>query len=202
MPDPAPGHERPNGSGAKVIHMAPRAYAPMARMFHWITVAFVFTLAPVGLYMSYRGNTLNLWDGTTDALYSTHKMVGFLLLLIILARLAYRLQHGAPPDEPTLEPWQRIASHATHWSLYGLLILVPLMGWIGVSLYGARGIFGLVELPALWSKNEEASHTAFFLHAWLGRLMFLLIAIHIAAALYHHFVRKDSVLRRMLPQRE
>ena len=201
MPEPARKPERLNGSGAKVIQMAPRIYAPMAQVLHWVTVGFVLLLAPVGLYMSYRGNTLKLWDGTTDALYSTHKMLGFTLLLIVLARLTYRLQNGAPPDEPTLEPWQRAASHLTHWSLYGLLILVPLMGWIAVSLYGAREIFGLVELPALWSKNEEASHTAFLLHAWLGRLMGLLIAIHIAAALYHHFVRKDSVLRRMLPKK-
>ena len=201
MPDPTPKPERLNGSGAKVIHMAPRTYAPMAQLFHWVTVAFVLVLAPVGLYMNYRGNDLNIWDGTTDALYSVHKLFGFTLLLIVLARLTYRLQNGAPPDEPTLEPWQRTASHLTHWSLYGLLILVPLMGWIAVSLYGARGIFGLVELPALWSKNEEASKTAFLLHAWLGRLMGLLIVIHISAALYHHFVRKDNVLRRMLPKK-
>jgi cytochrome b561 len=199
MPDPDKKPERLNGSGARVIHLAPRTYSPMAQLFHWVTVGFVFTLIPVGMYMSYRGNELNVWDGLTNGLYSAHKLGGFLLLLIIIGRLIYRYQNPPPADEPTLEPWQRTASHLTHWSLYGLLILVPLMGWIGVSLYGARSIFGLFELPALWTVNQEASKTAFLLHDILGKVMGALIVIHIGAAAFHHFVRKDNVLRRMLP---
>jgi cytochrome b561 len=201
MPDPGKQTNRPNGSGAKVVHMAPRAYAPVARMFHWITVGIVFVMFPVGLYMTYRGNTLNIWDGTTNTLYAGHKLFGFILLWLIVGRLVYRLQNGAPPDEPTLEPWQRGLSHITHWSMYGLLILVPLMGWIGISLYGARDIFGLFSLPALWTKNPDAATTAFWLHEWLGRLLALLIVTHVGAALFHHFVRKDGVLRRMLPKK-
>ncbi len=198
MPDPA---KKLNGQGSKVVHMAPRVYSPMARMFHWITAAAVFMMAPVGLYMSYRGNTLNIWDGLTNTLYAGHKLTGLLVLALVIARLTYRLQNGAPPDEPTLEPWQRMASHITHWSLYGLLILVPLMGWIGVSLYGARDIFGLFSIPALWTVNQEASKTAFFLHDVFGKLMGLLLLAHIGAALFHHFIRKDGVLRRMLPKK-
>jgi cytochrome b561 len=201
MPDPEKKPKSLNGSGSKVIHMAPRVYAPMARMFHWITVGFILFLVPLGLYMTYRGNTLNVWDATTNNLYSAHKLLGFTLLWIVLARLVYRRKNGAPPDEPTLEPWQRLASHATHWSLYGLLILVPLMGWIGVSLYPAREIFGLFSLPALWTPNQDAAHTAFLLHEWLGKLLALLVVVHVGAALFHHFIRKDNVLRRMLPKK-
>ena len=190
-----------NGQGSKVIHMAPRVYSPTARMFHWITAAAIFVMAPVGLYMSYRGNTLNIWDGLTNTLYAGHKLTGLLVLALVIARLTYRLKNGAPPDEPTLEPWQRMASHITHWSLYGLLILVPLMGWIGVSLYGARDIFGLFSIPALWTVNQEASKTAFLLHEIFGKLMGLLLVAHIGAALFHHFIRKDGVLRRMLPKK-
>ncbi|MEQ1616585.1 MAG: cytochrome b [Hyphomicrobiaceae bacterium] len=187
-----------NGSG-KVIHLVPRVYAPMARMFHWITVGFIVLMYPLGLYMTYRGNTLNVWDGLTNGLYSTHKLLGFLLFWLILARLVYRVKNGAPPDEPTLEPWQRLASHITHWSLYGLLVLVPLMGWIGISLYPARDIFGLFQLPALWTPNQPASETVFFIHKALGKVMLVLIFAHIGAALFHHLIRKDGVLRRMLP---
>ncbi len=196
MPDPG---KKMNGNGSNVLRMAPRAYAPMARTFHWVTVGLVALMYPVGLYMTYRGNELNIWDDTTNALYSAHKMTGFLVLMLVIARLVYRLQNGAPPDEPTIEPWQRFASHITHWSLYGLLIAVPVMGWISVSLYGARDIFGLFSLPALWTVNQEASKTAFLIHNILGKVMLTLIAVHIAAALFHHFIRKDGVLRRMLP---
>ncbi len=198
MPDPG---KKMNGSGNKVLHMAPRIYAPMARMFHWITVGLIALMYPVGLYMTYRGNELNIWDGLTNGLYSAHKLTGFLILLLIIARLTYRLQNGAPPDEPTIEPWQRVISHITHWTLYGLLIAVPLMGWISVSLYGARDIFGLFSLPALWTVDQEASKTAFLIHKILGRVMLALIFLHIAAALFHHFIRKDGVLRRMLPKK-
>lgn len=204
MPDPGqkpkslPGQL--NGS-AKVIHLAPRAYAPMARMFHWITVGLIILLYPLGEAMTYRANELKIWDGLTNGLYSTHKLLGFLLFWLILARLIYRYRNGAPPDEPTLEPWQRLASHITHWSLYGLLILVPLMGWIGISLYPARDIFGLFQLPALWTPNQSASATAFLIHNILGKVMLVLIFAHVGAAVFHHFVRKDGVLRRMLPMK-
>ncbi len=201
MPDPAKCSDRLNGSGSKVIQMAPRAYSPMARALHWTTVAFIALMYPVGEYMTYRGNDLNIWDGLTNGLYSAHKFTGFLILLLVIVRLIYRVQNGAPPDEPTLEPWQRMASHVTHWSLYGLLILVPLMGWISVSLYGARDIFGLFSLPALWTVNQEASKTAFLLHNILGKVMLTLIFLHIGAAIFHHFIRKDGVLRRMLPKK-
>lgn len=81
---------------------ATRVYSPVARALHWITVVAVFAMIPVGLAMSYRGNVLNIWDGLTNGLYSAHKLVGFLLLWLMVGRLAYRLLHGAPLDEPTL----------------------------------------------------------------------------------------------------
>jgi cytochrome b561 len=199
MPDPGRTPQRMNGSG-KVIHLAPPAYAPLARMFHWITVGFVLLLYPVGEYMTYRGNHLDIWDGLTNGLYSGHKLAGFIVFWLIVARLIYRLRNGAPPDEPTLEPWQRLASHITHWSLYGVLVLVPLMGWIGISLYPARDIFGLFQLPALWTPNQPASKIVFQIHEALGKIMLALIIAHIGAALFHHFIRKDGVLRRMMPK--
>ena len=99
--------------------------------------------------MTYRGRTLNLVDGLTNALYSSHKLLGIVILVLVVARLTYRLTHGAPPDEPTLEHWQNGASHATHWMLYLLLLVVPIGGYIGISLYPALDIFGLFSLPEL-----------------------------------------------------
>ena len=200
MPDPGPSRPYINGSD-NIVRLAPKAYAPVARMLHWITVGFVLALFPLGWAMTYRGNKLDIWDGLTNGLYSTHKLLGFTLFWIVIARLVYRLRNGAPPDEPTLEPWQRLASHITHWTLYGLLALVPLMGWIGISLYPARDIFGLFQLPALWTPNQPASKVVFEIHQTLGKIMLMLIIAHIGAALFHHFVRKDGVLRRMMPKR-
>jgi len=174
-------------------------YSPAARRFHWLTVAAVFVMIPLGLGMTYRGNTLDIWDGLTNALYSSHKLLGFLILWLSAGRLIYRLAKGAPPDEPTLEWWQKAASHLVHWALYGLLLAVPLLGWIGVSLYPSLTLFNLFDLPALAKPNEAAAARILDLHGWLAILLALAIAAHIGAALFHHFIRRDGVLRRMLP---
>jgi cytochrome b561 len=174
-------------------------YSAAARHMHWATAGAVIVMVPLGLAMTYRGNTLNIWDGLTDALYSSHKLLGFLVLWLVAGRLAYRLLRGAPSDEPTLFWWQKAASHMLHWLLYGLLIVVPLLGWTGVSLFPSLKLFGLFDLPALASPDEELAKSVLSVHGQLAIVMALLICGHIAAALYHHFIRKDGVLRRMLP---
>jgi len=176
-------------------------YSATARTLHWVTAIAVFVMIPVGLTMSYRGNVLNVWDGLTNGLYSSHKLVGFLLLWLTAGRLAYRLLHGAPPDEPTLAWWEKAASHLVHWLLYGLLLVVPMLGWIGVSLYPALSIFDLFNLPALTSPNEAAAQRVLGIHGTLALLLGALALMHIGAALYHHLIRRDGVLRRMWPGR-
>lgn len=175
-------------------------YNAGARHFHWITVAFVFTMVPVGVIMAERGER-NIWDATTNALYSGHKLAGFILLFILIARVAWRLTKGVPPDEPTLEPWQRIVSHIVHLGIYVLLFSMAITGWLGVSLYPALEIFGLFKLPALASPNQGAAETVLGLHKLMAFALVGLIAMHVGASLYHHFIRKDGVLRRMLPKR-
>ena len=174
-------------------------YSRPARFFHWMIVALIVVQAPIGVYMAYRGNTLKIWDAVTGGLYTGHKLIGVTILLVVLCRLAFRLTHGTPADEPTLEPWQKVASHLNHWGMYVLLLCVPVAGYIGISLFPALDILGLFSLPGVVEPNREASATAFLVHRLLGRLLVLLVAIHVAAALFHYFIRKDNVLARMLP---
>ncbi|AOG05739.1 cytochrome b [Bosea sp. RAC05] len=174
-------------------------YSAAARHMHWVTAAVVLAMIPAGLAMTYRGNTLNIWDGLTNAMYSSHKLLGFLVLWLVAGRLAYRLLKGAPPDEPTLLWWQKAGSHLVHWLLYGLLLVVPLLGWVGVSLYPSLTVFGLFNLPALAAPNEDLAKVVLDIHGTLAIVMGLLVCAHVGAALYHHLIRKDGVLRRMLP---
>lgn len=176
-----------------------RIYGAAARHMHWITAAAVIVMVPAGLAMTYRGDTLNIWDATTNAMYSAHKLFGFLVLWLVAGRLAYRLLRGAPPDEPTLTPLQKAGSHLVHCLLYGLLLVVPLLGWIGVSLYPSLTVFGLFDLPALTAPNQQRAEAVLEIHGKLAIAMALLACAHIGAALYHHFIRRDGVLRRMLP---
>ena len=176
-----------------------QVYAPAARKFHWWTVALIFLMFPIAKIMTYRGNDLNIWDATTNALYTAHKSIGFLIFWLVVARLIYRFRNGAPADEPTLEWWQKLASHATHWSLYVLLLVVPLLGLRGVSQYGARNIYGPVSLPQIATENQDAAGFTFWLHGVAAFALALLILTHIGAAIFHFVIRKDGVLTRMLP---
>lgn len=174
-------------------------YSGTARALHWLMLVLIAAQIPVGFYMVYRGKTLNLWDGLTNNLYSGHKLLGIALLGLVVLRLLYRLTHGAPADEPTLEAWQKGASHATHWALYLLLLAVPVLGWLGVSYFPALDIFGLFKLPALVAPDDAMAAKVLAYHAIGAIVLAGLIAMHVGAALYHYLIRRDNVLARMLP---
>jgi len=87
----------------------------------------------------------------------------------------------------------------THWALYALLIVQPFLGWIGTSAYPAQiVVFGLFELPSIWHEDRAFSDQILFVHSLVGLAIALLVAAHIAAALHHHFVRRDPILMRMI----
>lgn len=177
----------------------PQTYSTGARHFHWWTFAFVTVQFILGFGMLVRASWLDIWDFLTNTMYSAHKLLGMLILLLVIARLVYRLRRGAPDHEPSLEPWHRAVSHATHWSIYGLLILVPLLGWFGVQLYPALDVFGLFSLPAAVGPDKDASRTVLWLHSLTAFALAALLAMHVGAALFHHFIRQDGVLTRMVP---
>lgn len=192
-----PKHEtqprRPASAAAPTVE----TYSSAARAFHWLTVLLLLVQIPLGVYMVDYGQTTN-FAAPTGQMYDAHKLIGLALLLLIVLRLGYRLAHGAPADEPTIEPWQKVASHANHWGLYLLLVAIPVGGWLAVSLYGPFRPFG-IELPSLATENKALAEQVFFAHKVAAYALVALIAVHVAAALYHHLIRGDNVLARMLP---
>lgn len=169
-------------------------YARTARVLHWVTAIIVIGIVPAGIYMA------NASPGPTqDLLFNLHRSFGVLLLPIVLVRLAYRVGHAPPPLPPDIAPLQRTAAQAVHWALYALLIVQPIVGWIATSAYRAPiRVFWLFELPPIWPVDRPFSEQMFFVHRVLGFAIAILALIHIGAALYHHFVRRDAVLMRML----
>jgi cytochrome b561 len=109
-----------------------------------------------------------------------------------------RMIVASPPPEPGLARWQRLVAAANHAGLYLLLFLVPLLGWLGASLFPALDVFGVITLPSISGADRAASDTVFTLHGLAALLLTLLVFLHIGAALYHRFIRRDGVLRRML----
>lgn len=168
-------------------------YRTPAKILHWTVAILVLGMIPVGLILN------ALPQGPTqDAFYAAHKSTGFLVLVLMIARLAYRITHRPPPPEPTMARWQIGASHAVHWSLYVILLVMPIIGWAGSNAFGAPvTVYGLFTLPDLLTKDEPLSKTLFSIHATLGITAAVLIVIHIAAALRHRFVERDAVLARM-----
>jgi cytochrome b561 len=170
-------------------------YSTAARRLHWWTVAFLAVQIPVGLFMVRYGAATNFAE-PTGKLYDVHKLLGLTILLLAGVRLIYRLVHGASGRRADAQPWEKAVSHVTHWAIYALLIVVPLLGWLAVSHYGPFAPFG-IKLPALAAQNDERATQVFFLHMVAAYALIVLLAMHVGAALQHYLIRKDGVLRRM-----
>lgn len=173
-------------------------YSFAARALHWLVAAFVICMVPLGLYMVSRGAATN-FDALTGRLYDLHKIAGFTVLWLIVLRIIVRLTRGAPPPLATLTPFERMASTAVHHLLYVLLLVVPVLGWAGISAYPALNIFGLFNLPGILPANEALANKIFSVHGLLAQGLGLLALLHIAAALRHRFIKHDGVMRRMWP---
>lgn len=178
------------------------SYRWPARALHWLMVGLIVFQLLAGLIMVYEGPEGNIWGRIAGALqlYDLHKLLGLVLLALVLVRVLYRVIAGAPADEPTLEVWQREISHLVHAWLYFLMIVIPVLGWLGISLYPALVIFGSIPLPGLVAPDRPLSEVVLKAHAYAAFTLIGLLLVHVAAALYHHFVRRDDVLQRMLPR--
>jgi len=186
-------------------------YTPAARGVHWLVALLIFIQLPLGFYMAYRGNdmeTVNekgetvkgVWDALTNALYSSHKLIGITIFVLVVLRLIYRLTRGAPRPDPSVPAALTGVSHVVHWSLYLLLIAVPIIGYKAISYGGYLDVFG-IHLPAITEKNEDLSKQVFEWHSTGAILIIAFVALHIVAAIYHKYVRKDRVVERMLPKK-
>ena len=123
-----------------------------------------------------------------------------LVLSLTGLRLLWRLFAPLPPPVPGLPMWQEKAAVYVHRLLYALLFAVPVMGWAATSAYGARiAVFGLFELKPILPRDRALSEALFEVHEVLAITLIFVFAVHIGAALHHHFIRKDETLRRMLP---
>jgi cytochrome b561 len=170
-------------------------YSTAARRFHWWTVLLIALQVPIGLFMVRYGAATDFAE-PTGKLYDAHKLIGLTILLLALARLGYRLVHGAPADEPTLELWEKVVSHVTHWAIYALLFIVPLLGWLAISYYGPFEPFG-IKLPTVVAQNDAKAKQVFFLHMLDAYALIVLLGMHVGGALMHYVIKKDGVLARM-----
>lgn len=170
-------------------------YNNTAIALHWLVALLVFVAFPLGVYM----HDLPL-SPTKLQLYSYHKWLGITVLMLAVVRVFWRSTHTPPPLPDSLPRWQHIVSHVTHLALYGLIFAVPVSGWLMSSAKGFQTVwFGVLPLPDLLEKNKELGDILVVAHQGLNLILFLLVAMHVAAALKHRFIDRDDILSRMLP---
>jgi cytochrome b561 len=177
----------------EIAAMSPNAYGAAARFLHWALFALIAVQVPGGLL-------IEAFPRASDArlfVLSTHTSLGIAALLIVLARIARRLASGGvEPDGPR---WQRTLARAVHGALYVLMVAVPVAGYLLADARG-RGIpfFGL-NAPEWLATDRALAGTLEDVHATLAWTLVAVVAVHVVAALWHHFVLRDDTMRRMLP---
>jgi cytochrome b561 len=180
-------------------------WSAVARTLHWTIAAAVL----VQLWLGAAFDRLDMYDPVDVAFYKAwmplHKSLGLTVLLLMVARLYWRVTHEVPAHPSGMPAWQRRVARWHHRAFYALLLLQPVLGLAQSSAYGAKTLFwGLFRVPSIvpaaWSRpaTDVVRKAVQDLHAYVGWLLAALIAIHVAAALYHHFVRRDGILTRML----
>jgi len=171
-------------------------YTHTAIALHWL--AGLLILCGFTLGLSLKDLAIS---PQTLRLYGYHKWIGITVFLLAMARLAWRWSHPAPPPVAMPE-WQRRAAAATHALLYAFMLVIPLSGWIYSSATGVEVVYlGLVPLPDLVPKDKALASVLKAVHVTLNYTLLALVTVHAGAALKHHFVDRDDVLRRMLPFR-
>ncbi len=179
-----------------------KIFDPVSKTLHWLAAFGVLAALALGGVMSDFGGSPEV----RRALYTSHKTLGVLILLLAVFRLYWRHKSPAPPlPTATMPRWQILAARAVHIALHLLMLAVPLAGWAMVSA-GPHGIelFGLIPFPnmpllASLENAGEVRHAFKETHEGLAGFMALLVALHIAAALKHHFISRDDILIRMSP---
>jgi cytochrome b561 len=166
-----------------------------AQFFHWL----ILVLLIVQVTLATLADDLPLGMKKL-ALLARHKSVGITILGLVVLRLLWRWMNPTPELPETLKPYERVLANLTHAGLYILLFALPLSGWMMSS---ARGFpvswFGFIQLPDLVPKNKALYDAMLETHETLVWALYTIVFLHVAAALKHHFLLKDNVLRRMLP---
>lgn len=178
--------------------MSTKGFSVTQRWLHWTVALLVLILLPVGFWMVDRAEA-DIWDGLTGTLYASHKAFGFLVLWLVAWRLILRATNTAPEYPASVsEPVRKLAK-TTQWLMYALLVVIPLLGWAGVTAFGALNIFWGLSLPAMPGipADKELAKEIFAIHGWLAVALCVLLFLHIAGALKHRLVDRDGVFDHM-----
>jgi cytochrome b561 len=172
-------------------------YTGTAKFLHWLIVLLLIAQFAAAWTMPHMGRT-----PPVSAIIDLHFSIGVVILAVAIVRLAWRVTHGEPTPLDGIPPWQVQTARVVHGLLYLLLFVLPILGWIAASWRGLPIVMFGLELPKLVATRAPNWGWTGDVHALLANFtMLAIVGMHVAAGLYHYFIRRDGVLQRMLPGR-
>lgn len=169
-------------------------FSPLQRVLHWFMALCILTMFFVGVGM------VSTIAPKYLRLIEFHKSLGILILILVVIRLVARWRYGAPALPASLPEPLKLAAVGSHYLLYGLMIVMPLLGWAMLSA-GAYPVvvFGGLRLPQILPQSELWHTLLWDAHHYLAFAFFALVLAHLAAALMHALIRRDGVFEAMAP---
>lgn len=178
---------------ASVVH-----YDPVAKSLHWVILLLVIIQFASAWLLPDAFGIIDF-----ETLIAVHMSFGITILAAMIVRTIWRLTHPIPENDTSSPRWQRVIARLTHYAFYGLLVLLPLLGWAWASSMGiAVRIFWLVTLPPLVAGGSAIGNIAGTLHSGLAIVLLFVIGLHVAAALYHQYIVGDAVVASMMPKKK
>ncbi len=167
-------------------------FHPALRWLHWLMAAAIVAMLFIGVAMVSTVSSLHA------LLVSIHKPLGLMILLLVVVRLWLRFYTAVPPLPAAIPAWQRRLAHLSHWILYAMMFLQPLIGWAMQSAAGYPvSVGGAFVLPPVAPVNNDWYALLRPLHSAVALLLFITVMLHLAAALFHALVRRDGVFESM-----
>lgn len=168
-------------------------YGLIRKANHWVVGLIFIGLLATGVYMTEFATGSFKWD-----LYNLHKSFGVIVMLLIAIRIIW-LKFDNKMDNSKFTKFERIASASTHGILYLLMLIIPISGMLMSMAKGYTvKVFDWFALPMLVEKNESLGNLMSAVHYYAGYFAIALVSVHVLAALYHHFIKKDDILKRMV----
>jgi cytochrome b561 len=173
----------------------PNRYGSAAITLHWLTAALVIVVGTLGLLH-------DTWPKSTQAFWiNIHALIGLLLWVLVMLRLWWRWRQPPPALPPDVGALTRRLAGPVHGLLYALLLVIPVIGIVTFLFHGRVFDFGLFQVDFGIKRNRAIFHPTEDIHGYLAYALFTLAGLHLLSALWHQFVRHDTLLRRMWPAR-
>lgn len=178
-------------------------YGSLTKLFHWLIVILFALQYTGGNIMVAIGFNSSFAGIETNTFYNWHKSLGLVALVVAIARIINRRVGELPPWAPTLTPSEHTFIHRVEQVFYGAMLVMPITGWLYV-MYGNYGVnlFGVWEMPRPLPRNDTLRDVFKWAHIIAGWVLLAAMVGHIGLVLWHTVVKKDGLLKRMLPRRD